>query len=61
MDLSKFWVVIDNYEEKARELHTELLNRRLLSSYCSRAEGGKSVSSSFSGCTSDTLFILAKI
>lgn len=32
-----------------------------LRSHCSEVTGGSSFSSSFSGCTSDTLFILVKI
>lgn len=48
-------------QKPGREAGADALSRLLPSSYCPGVEGGNSSSSSFSGCTSDTLFILVKI
>lgn len=52
---------VSQEESPGGNLRADPLCRLPFSSYCPEADSGKSFSSSFSGCTSDTLFILVKI
>ena len=55
-DLSLFWI-----HSPGEKFYVDPTDGLLLSSYCLAVEGGNSFSSSFSGCTPGTLFILMKI